>query len=107
MRHLSRWAKNRILFSNGTKRYAIAKSVGGDLQRAVRHVHADNLFELLLQHEPAKQISEAATQVQHALRAAGFERIDDRIEALLVQADLLLNKFFFLSMQFFNLVHVL
>src|SRR5256885_809583 len=28
MRHLSRWAKNRILFSNGTKRYAIAKLVG-------------------------------------------------------------------------------
>ena len=39
----------------------------------------------------------------------GYDRVASSLHAelrsLLVQADLLLNKFFFLSMQFFNLVH--
>ena len=44
--------------------------VGGDLQRADRHIQADDLLELLVLDQLAKEIALAAAQVQDTFGAA-------------------------------------
>ena len=78
------------------RRQAIqAQLVLRELQRPVGHVHAQNVGELPVLQEQCQQAALAAAQVQDALRAAAFQGGQDRAQALLVQADLALNRLFF------------
>ncbi len=73
--------------------------IAGDLQGSMRHVDADDLVEGLLLEERSNELALAAAEVQDPLGAALFESGDHRSDALLVQADPLLDLRLFLGVR--------
>ena len=65
--------------------------VAGHFERADRHIHADDLLELLVLEQFPQQLALAAAEVEHPLGPAGPQRRHDRPEPLLVQAQGLLQ----------------
>src|SRR5215467_634891 len=59
--------------------------IHGQLERSVRHVHADNARELAVVQQESQQPSLTAAEVQDRCRTAPAERSQDCREALLVQ----------------------
>ena len=59
-----------------------------------RHVHADDLLELLVLEQFPEQLALAAAEVEHPLRTAGPQRRQDGPDPLLVEAQGLLQRLF-------------
>ena len=96
------------------RKAVVVQSVMGDFERAMRHVHADDFSELLFLQQSLEQSAFTATQVQNASRARAFQRGQHRAKTLFVEADVALDGFFFLRVNFgdgigirFALVHEL
>ena len=64
----------------------------GQIEYPARHIHADDLRELVIAEEPAQELSLAASQIEHARGAGILQRGEHGVEATLVEADRLLDR---------------
>ena len=59
----------------------------GQIERATRDVHPDDLGELAIGEQPAEQFALAAAKIEYPGGARGLQHIEHGIEAAFVKAD--------------------
>jgi hypothetical protein len=61
------------------------ETVSGDFECAMRNIHSGNAHELLFAEKQSEKPTFAATKIEHARGAAGFQRSEDGAETLFVE----------------------